>query len=119
MSVESSSTTTETTQSGESGSSEPAAPVSSRRAFLGGTTAAVAAGGVLAAMPHLTSANPELRKALVESSGLEHISLDDPLIVHVSDLDTGEISLYIGERHVVVHDQDLATRLAAAAIADD
>ena len=118
MTVENTRIATEAGEVGEAGSAT-GKPVSSRRAFLGGTTAAVAAGGVLAAMPHLTSSDPDLRRILAESEGLEHISLDDPLIVHVSDLETGEISLYVGERHVVVHDKDLATRLAAATVAKD
>ena len=90
----------------------------SRRAFLGGTTAAVAAGGVLAALPLISSSDPALRAKLARTPGLQHVSLDDPLIVHVSDLESGEISLYAGERHIVVHDKDLANRLAEAVIND-
>ena len=50
MSVES--TPTDTAVSKPTEAEDASVPVSSRRAFLGGTTAAVAAGGVLAALPH-------------------------------------------------------------------
>ena len=38
-----------------------------------------------------------------------------PLLAHVKDLSTGEISLFQGEREVVIRDPALARRLFSAA----
>jgi len=38
-----------------------------------------------------------------------------PLVAYVSDMQSGEVTLMVGEREVVVHDRDLAARLARAA----
>ena len=41
-------------------------------------------------------------------------SLGEPLVAHVKDLGTGEISLFQGEREVIFRDPALARRLASA-----
>jgi hypothetical protein len=41
-------------------------------------------------------------------------SLAQPLLAHVKDLGTGEISLFQGEREVIFHDPALARRLLSA-----
>jgi hypothetical protein len=38
-----------------------------------------------------------------------------PLVAYVTDMRHGELTLMVGEREVVVHDHDLAARLARAA----
>jgi hypothetical protein len=42
-------------------------------------------------------------------------SLAGPMVVHVRDVASAEISLMVGTHEVVVHDRDLAARLARAA----
>jgi hypothetical protein len=98
------------------GETEAVKAATSRRAFLGGAGTAVAIGGLLAVVPKIANAGPSLEAQKAVDEAAEHIdvSLDDPLIVHVSDLSTGEISLYAGEQHIVIHDTDLANRLASA-----
>ena len=41
-------------------------------------------------------------------------TLADPLVAHVKDIGTGEISLFQGEREIVVRDPALARRLLSA-----
>jgi hypothetical protein len=41
--------------------------------------------------------------------------MTEPLIAHVKDLQTGEISLYMGEREFTYLDPTLAARLVRAA----
>jgi len=123
MSVENTRAATPATETSEP---EPATkgPVSSRRAFLGGTGTAVAVGGLLAVVPRLANGdsnaqNADAQRAVADAADHADFNPDDPLIVHVSDLSTGEISLYAGERHVVIHDRGLASRLASAIGASD
>jgi hypothetical protein len=75
---------------------------SSRRSFLvlAGTGAAVA--GTAAVLPGASA-------EAAASKGAAH---PGPLIAHVKDTRTGEIAVLVGEREVVVHDKDLAHRLA-------
>ncbi len=39
----------------------------------------------------------------------------DPLVAYVRDAHTGEVAVLVGEREVVVHDHDLAARIARVA----
>ncbi|MEY9887718.1 hypothetical protein ABIA35_006894 [Catenulispora sp. MAP12-49] len=39
----------------------------------------------------------------------------ETVVVHVRDARTGDLDLYVGDRHVRVRDRDLASRLIAAA----
>jgi hypothetical protein len=92
-------------------------PGLSRRMFLKRGSLAVAAAGALSAIPGLP--------ALVSSSEVEAPSagsvagdagaLTEPLVAHVKDLQTGEMSLYVGEREVVYHDPRLAAVIRNAA----
>ncbi|HTT85910.1 MAG TPA: hypothetical protein VMF60_00960 [Acidimicrobiales bacterium] len=92
----------------------------SRRTFLGRGSLAVAAAGVLSSVPGLTSllgaADSEAPAADATVAGADAgATLSDPLVAHVRDLSTGEISLFNGTREVVVRDPQLAGRLARAA----
>jgi hypothetical protein len=40
---------------------------------------------------------------------------NEPLVAYVRDAHAGDVTVYVGERHVVVHDPDLAARIARAA----
>ncbi len=78
----------------------------SRRHFLSRSTLAMAVG--LAAVPGLSGALRLVRPAPAVSGA-------EPLIVHVSNLAEGEMSLLVGTEQRIVHDHDLAFRLYAAA----
>jgi hypothetical protein len=89
----------------------------SRRLFLTKSSLTVVAAGVVSALPALPSAvtaaeaeAPEADSAISDSA-----SLSGPLIAHVKDLQSGEVSLYSGEREFSVVDRGLAARLFNAA----
>jgi hypothetical protein len=91
----------------------------SRRSFLGKSSLAVAVGGAATAVPGLGSLlqvgesdSGEVEGALSES---EVAATDSsPLVAHVTDLQSGEIRLYQGERMVTYRDPGLAARLFRA-----
>lgn len=39
----------------------------------------------------------------------------EPVVAHVRDVASGHIDIYVGERHVVLRDKDIAARLSNAA----
>ena len=71
----------------------------------------VAAIGVLAAAPQLTSAAPA-KDAATEQSVAVH---SEHMVVHVRNFSTGEIGVMYGEKEVVLRDPALVTRLLRAA----
>lgn len=80
-----------------------------RRNFLIASGAGAAAVGMAAAAPGVAGAStPD-----VTSATLPHDATD--LMAHVADPNTGTLTLYVGEREVLVHDRDLVARLARAA----
>jgi phospholipase C len=84
----------------------------SRRAFIGRASATVAAAGVAAAIPATIASAATTGHA----PQAEHVTTgtitDQPVIAHVKDLGTGEISLYAGFDEITVHDRGLAHALA-------
>ena len=92
-----------------------------RRDFLKRGSMAVAAAGVASAVP---MGLPALAGAVTTGpnnaedagEGLETGGhLDQPLVAHVRDLDTGEIGLFYGDHEVVYRDRKLAAQLHRAA----
>lgn len=83
----------------------------SRRRFLVHGSIGAALAGALAALPGLGAAL-KLPAAARRGAGA---SAAEPLIAHVRDLNTGEISLMVGEKHVIQRDAELAARLYDAA----
>ena len=91
----------------------------SRRTFLGRGLMAVAAAGVLSSVPGLsgllsageTEAPAADASVAGEAGGAD---LTEPLVAHVRDLSTGEISLFNGTREVIVRNPQLASQLARA-----
>jgi hypothetical protein len=77
----------------------------SRRKLLAAGGAGVAAGAVA-----LTVAPAEASEALRTSS-----SARESVVAYVHDHRSSEVRLMVGEREVVVHDRDLATRILNAA----
>ena len=93
----------------------------SRRSFLMQSSLAAAAASLAATVPGLAGALgaaesdvPAADEAL-SGTEAEAAASGDPLVVHVKDLTTGEMSLFSGTREVVAHDVQLATRLFRAA----
>jgi hypothetical protein len=97
----------------------------SRRLFLRGSVGLAAAGAAVAAMPGLSGA---LAATENEAPGVEDAAstaaegaasgpttLAEPLIAHVKDLQTGEMSLFFGEKEITFNDPGLASKLAGAA----
>jgi hypothetical protein len=102
--------------SGEAGDSEVKETIVSglsRRLFLTKSSLTVVAAGVVSAMPALpavvTSAEAEAPAAEAEVGESE--TLAAPLVAHVKNLQTGEVSLYSGEREINILDRGLAARL--------
>lgn len=80
-----------------------------RRNFLIASGAGAAAVGMVAAVPGVAGAStPDATSATLPSDATD-------LMAHVADPSTGTLTLYVGEREVVVHDRDLVARLARAA----
>jgi hypothetical protein len=84
-----------------------------RRRFLVQGGAAIAAAGVATAVPFNSAS------ALTKGrSGANHVAavpedatLDEPVVAHLRDLRTGEVSLFKGHTEVTVKDKHLAALL--------
>ncbi len=93
----------------------------SRRTFIQRGTLTAAAVGVVSSVPGLSgllaSGASEAPAAEADATEFEagSGSIAEPLVAHVKDLSTGEISLYQGERQVLIRDPALAGRLFSAA----
>jgi hypothetical protein len=89
----------------------------SRRLFLTRSSMTVVAAGVVSALPALpavvTAAESEAPAA--EGEVGEGASLTEPIFAQVKNLQTGEMSLYNGEREISILDRGLAARLFNAA----
>ncbi len=84
-----------------------------RRGFLKRTTASVATIGVMASIPvALTTMSEAPQIAETAETDLSSLSLaEGPLVAHISNLATGEISLLSGTQEIVFRDPDLVMRL--------
>ncbi|MGH9191071.1 MAG: twin-arginine translocation signal domain-containing protein [Acidimicrobiales bacterium] len=84
----------------------------SRRTFIGGAAAGVAAVTV-AAVPGLAAAAAPSQ--LPDDNVDDTAELAGPVVARVRDLRTGEITLYAGTEEISYTDRTLARRLARAA----
>jgi hypothetical protein len=94
----------------------------SRRGAVKTAAGVAAAGAVLAASartpaeaaaaPSGAVAGPDAQAA---QGAAATITAGESLVVHVRDVQTGELNFYVGEREVTVYDRALAARLANAA----
>ena len=93
----------------------------SRRTFLGRGSMAVAAAGVLSSVPGLSGllsageTEAPAADASVAGADAGAVDLSEPLVAHVRDFSTGEISLFNGTSEVIVRNPQLANQLARAA----
>lgn len=79
-------------------------PAISRRAAISGASLTVAAGVVATALPTAAEAAP-----------VKAAPLQQQVIARVTNLATGEVELFVGEREVVVRNPTLAHAIAHAA----
>ena len=82
-----------------------------RRGFFKQTTASVATIGALTVLPGL-AADPEAPE--VVATDLSAATLSEPMIAHVRDLASGEISLLVGTQEIIYRDPELVMRLLRA-----
>lgn len=84
-----------------------------RRGFLKRTTASVATIGVMASVPTALTAITEAPQVTeTAETDLSSLSVaEGPVIAHISNLATGEISLLSGTQEIVFRDPDLVMRL--------
>jgi hypothetical protein len=88
----------------------------SRRSFFKQAGAVVAVAGAAAVAPvgianAIAGASPSKEKELTPQ---ENLGADENLVAHVQDARTGEISLFVGNREVTIHDRKVAARLVRA-----
>ena len=76
-----------------------------RRGFLALAGAGAAVAGAVAVAPSAQASTPSTVPA--------HVT--EPLVAYVRDAHTGEIAVMTGEREIIVHDTELAARIARAA----
>lgn len=81
-----------------------------RRTFLVAAGAGAAALGVASIAP--TAAAAATTKGSNQPADLP---AGEPLVAYVSDASTGELTLLVGEREVLIKDRDLVSRLTSAA----
>ena len=87
-----------------------------RRGFIGQTSATVATIGVLAAVPTLAAA-PEMTDVVASDTAAAELStttFSEPLVAHVSDLASGEVTIMSGTKEIILRDADLVMRLLKA-----
>jgi hypothetical protein len=82
----------------------------SRRDFLKHGSAAVAAAGVVIAVPS-AAAGALTRTEDGKTSLPPGATLDAPVVAHVRNLKKGEVVVYSGEKEIVVRDKRLAALL--------
>lgn len=81
-----------------------------RRSLLQQTPVSAAAISLLPAMPALAS----IRHTPEASAPLLPTASADSMVVHVSNVATGEMTLLVGARQIVVRDPRIVARLVAA-----
>jgi hypothetical protein len=92
----------------------------SRRSFLRRGTVTAAAVGVVASVPGLSgllvsaTADAPAAESAANEAEADAGALSQPLLAQVKDLNTGEISLFAGEREIVIRNPAVARSLFAA-----
>ncbi len=97
-------------------------PKFTRRVFFKRTSTGLAALGALATIPGLVAANQSKEtthtSTLTTSTGIAAGTalpgINEPMIAHVRDFRTGEISLMFGNQEVVFHDPAIVQSLLKA-----
>ena len=94
----------------------------SRRGFLAAAAAGAAAVGAASVAPKAAAARADAgarpgaaARADAGESAVPRSGHTEPLVAYVRDAHTGEVAVMIGEQEVVVHDHELAARIARVA----
>lgn len=82
-----------------------------RRSFLKQTSASAATLGLLPAVPALAVFSHSPKAPVTDLSA----TLTRPMVAHVSDVASGEITLFVGDQEIVFHDPQIVARLIKAA----
>ncbi len=85
-----------------------------RNLFLKQASAGAVTVGALAALPGMTSAAHAAPKSVPAEDG-SPVSHRGPLVAHVKDAASGEISFLVGTREIKVHNPELVRQLVKAA----
>jgi hypothetical protein len=98
----------------------------SRRAVLRAGTIGAAAVGAVTAFPsllgELTAAGPEVSAGAsdatavaTDAEALSASSFEEPIVAHIKDASSGDMSLYVGEREIPYRDPALVHKLIRVA----
>ena len=90
-----------------------------RRRFVKQASKGVSTVGLLAAIPGIATLSGAAATVATNSQSLiadlETTVLAEPLVIHVRDLASGELTFFSGTKEIVFRDLDLVTRLIKAA----
>jgi hypothetical protein len=90
----------------------------SRRAMLQAGTAGVVAVGAIGALPGVFAGTAGSAFAATTGSthrdGIDAPAGEEPIVAHVKDASTGEVSLFVGEREITYEDRALVQHLIRA-----
>jgi hypothetical protein len=109
-----------------SGPPSAGVPRMSRRAVLRAGTIGAAAVGAVSAFPgllgELTSAGPEVSAGAsdatavaTEAEALSASAFEEPIVAHITNATTGDMSLYVGEREIPYRNPGLVHQLIRVA----
>jgi len=83
-----------------------------RRSFLKQTSVSMATVGLLSSLPASAAIPHSPQDTTPEPPD---VALSGPIIAHVTDVTTGEVSLLVGAREIIFRDPQLVARLLEAA----
>ena len=92
----------------------PDMPELSRRSFVTKASLGAAAAGALAAAGAFAGRADAAEGAAVPAPAAPVRDLPAPVVAHLTDLQSGQVSLYVGERGITVTDHTLAQHIARA-----
>jgi hypothetical protein len=84
-----------------------------RRGFIKQASVGAAAVGALSAVPVLGTSRAFAHPSPA-SPDVQAVEHQGPIIAHIRDAKSGEVSIYVGTREVVIHDLELVSRLVKA-----
>lgn len=87
----------------------------SRRTFLRQASMGAAAVGVATTVPSfLRKASKGKASSVTAAVPTGHMTQDGPLIAHIDDANTGEITVMVGTRQVTYRNEEIARRLLSS-----